>query len=144
MNEQASDQKATWSAVEDLAVQCVFVVPFKFKLHITLGVRCVMIEPTLTHFYTPFTPSKIRALHDRYQKFKVARTWSECWKILSTRVTGVGRGVVKCFRTTPSSTAGCESGIRHIFPLTAKYMWQPRGEGRCLALHWTIDRQTDS
>jgi len=68
---------------------------------------------------------------------------SECWKILSTGVTGFGRGAVKCFRTTPSSAAGCESGIRHIFPLTAKYMWQPRGEGRCLALHWTTDRQTD-
>ena len=74
MNEQASDKKAACSVVEYLAVKCVFVVLFKFKLLITLDVRCVMIEPTLTHFYTPFTPSKIRALHDRYQEFKVART----------------------------------------------------------------------
>ena len=74
MNEQASDQKPTWSDAEDLTVKCDCVVPFKFELHVTVGVRCVMIEPTVTHFCTPFTPSKFRALHDRYQEFKVSRT----------------------------------------------------------------------
>lgn len=143
MNEQASDQKATWSVVEDLAVKWVFVVAFKFKLYITLGVRCVMIEPTVTQFCTPFTPSNIRALHDRYQEFKVARTWVSVGKYCQRVWQGLYEEQWNALEQPPPLLRDVKvaSAIFSLWPLSICGSQEERGDVS-LCTGPQIDRQT--